>query len=199
MKTLTLERLYCDAVDVKPRDFDFGSGFAETWETVFPDVDAWTEKQACDWLSDNGYDAKGEPKDQAKEAMMESESYAPMMNYIYPLPDFRHEPAKAQELIEDTNCVIVLIKDDCDDYCETPYLALSGGGMDLSWDICEAYMLLGYFPPVHFCQLPQFAGKKLTEKAQWIIDGCKESCKIVGNFAKAKASDLERLEQNMKQ
>lgn len=29
-------------------------------------------------------------------------------------------------------------------------LALTGGGMDYGWEICEAYIRLGFLPPVYF-------------------------------------------------
>jgi hypothetical protein len=42
-------------------------------------------------------------------------------------------------------------------------LALTGGGMDLSWEICEAFVRLGFLPPVHFCDLPDM-GRTLAFK-----------------------------------
>lgn len=35
-------------------------------------------------------------------------------------------------------------------------LALTGGGMDLTWDIVRAFASLGYLPPVAFCRPPGF-------------------------------------------
>lgn len=198
-KKKSIEGLWCNALDVKPRDFDFGAGFCENWEIVYPNIDEWSEEQCCNWLDDFGYEDKGgNPSETVRNRMLGSENYCPMMNYIYPLPDLRHDPANAQEIIENTSCVIVLIEDDCDKYSKTPYLALAGGGMDLSWDICEAYMLLGYLPPVHFCRLPDFAGKKLDETAQWIIDGCKKSCKVFSIWQKNQLKDLQTLQEQMR-
>lgn len=66
--------------------------------------------------------------------------------------------------------------DDCDDAAETiahlplcviqfrdgeTGFALTGGGQDLSWEICEAYIAVGCCPPFHFCSdLPRLAGHK---------------------------------------
>jgi hypothetical protein len=35
--------------------------------------------------------------------------------------------------------------------------------MDMSWDICKAYVLLGHLPPVEYCDLPMFAGGMRTD------------------------------------
>lgn len=200
-----LDNLFCDAVDVKPLNYDFGKGYAEEWDTVYPDVDDWTIKQCREWLDEQGRDEtsfgmESDSEDEqewqstVRDCMLESENYAPMMNCIYPLPDLRHSEQEAQALIEDTNCVIVLIRKD-ERYPDTPYMALSGGGMDLSWDICRAYMLLGYLPPVHFCRLPAFAGKKLNGEAEWVVNGCVKSCEIAKNQAEYKITDLQHLRE----
>lgn len=198
----TLEGLYCDAVSVKPQDFDFGEGFTERWDIIYPAVDSWNKKKCYQYLDNCGYDydrneSLDDLREKVKDEMFSNEHFAPMMNYIYPLPDFRLDPGDAQERIEDTNCVIVLIAEDgkCPD---VPYMALSGGGMDLSWDICEAYMLLGYLPPVHFCNLPNFAGKKLDETSKWVVDGCKKSCELAELWAAQTSKNLDDLEKTMK-
>jgi len=113
MKTIqqkSLDNLYCDAINAIPQDFDFSSGFAETWDTVYPNISEWTVKQCYDWLEENGYDTTDyDAETLVYDAMMESGRYCPMMNYIYSLPNLKHSEEEAQRLIEDTNCVIVLI------------------------------------------------------------------------------------------
>lgn len=118
-------------------------------------------------------------RDKAREAYQEddSERFNPMMNYYYPLPDFDGNEAGEGQLLLDRHGGAVAIVE-LDPNGDTQYaLALTGGGMDLRWDICEGFMLLGYLPPVYFVDLPRFAGKQLTERAAWIIDGCIEACK----------------------
>lgn len=86
----------------------------------------------------------------------------PMMSYYYPLPDgfrnwgehpFPRDEYAAADALRDVPLCVVRI--DGDGYG----LALTGGGMDLSWEIAEAFALLGYLPPVHFADLPGMAGK----------------------------------------
>ena len=59
------------------------------------------------------------------------------------------------------------------------YLALTGCGMDMTWEIVESYINLGYYPPAHFCRLPCMAGKNLNKgtKDSEIIEICNESLK----------------------
>ncbi len=61
----------------------------------------------------------------------------PMMNYAYPI--FNDSPTDKEifKVCDNTNCTVVYNTDkDC------YYLALTGGGMDLSQDIAYAYMLI---------------------------------------------------------
>lgn len=62
-------------------------------------------------------------------------------------------------------------------------LVLTGGGMDLSWEICEAYMVLGQLPPVHFCDLPGMAGRGESARDRSIIAACLRSLAIVAERA----------------
>lgn len=100
----------------------------------------------------------------------------PMMSYYYPL-DVRDsfDPREAAKLLVHLPLVIVEFQEGemspTGDYA----LALSGGGMDLSWEICEAFMRLGYLPPVHFSDLPQMAGRGASAKDRWIIAACRRS------------------------
>lgn len=84
----------------------------------------------------------------------------PMMNYWYPISEnagqySRFDPVEAALKIADEPLCIVLVEDQYG-------LALTGGGMDLSWEICSAFIKLGKLPPVHFANLPKFAGLTLT-------------------------------------
>jgi hypothetical protein len=98
---------------------------------------------------------------------MENGEWEPMMNYAYPLPmDFK----VPDDFRDRLSCLtIVLIQGN-------PYLALTGGGMDLSWEICESYIALGYYPPYHFCRLPGMAGRGESKSDQNIIKCCLKSC-----------------------
>jgi hypothetical protein len=120
----------------------------------------------------------------------EPDRYTPMMSYYYPLPELKYQwpsPEVAQahlDLYGGPVC-IALVGDD-------PVLALTGGGMDLSDRIAETYMLLGYLPPFHFCDLPEYGGA-LTEQRRWVLDGCLRSCQVVEGWAQRRRQKLERL------
>lgn len=95
--------------------------------------------------------------------------FVPMMNYCYQLENEFNMPENIKEILGEAGAITLIQKTENDKY----YLALSGGGMDLSWEICRAYILLGYLPPAKFCYLPKFAGmdfKKARNKK--VIDAC---------------------------
>lgn len=54
------------------------------------------------------------------------------------------------------------------------YLMLSGGGMDMSWYIAEAFYQNGYAPPLYVCKLPAMAGKQTNDDTS-IIEACNTS------------------------
>ncbi len=117
-------------------------------------------------------------------------SWEPMMNYYYPLPgEFDGEDAAKIDHLP--LCIVHFLEDD------SYALALTGGGMNLSWEICEAHMRLGYLPPTHF-RLPRMAGTPPNERNRWIIDGCIRSAEISAIWAKANEKDLIRLKNWMR-
>ena len=108
----------------------------------------------------------------------------PMINYCYELPYLEHSPQQAQEILANghVSCVVVELEDET-------VLALCGGGMDMSWDICKAYMLLGYIPPFHFCSLPALAGHEDNP----VKEACMFSCEAVISRAESTLSHLSNL------
>ena len=228
-----IKRMYCDAVDVKPVDFDWTVGYGEDdgWEIVYPDVSGWDLARCKDYLMDRGGDEfpelnpwgmgyeslrefLGSDADESCEDFSETElrdvildseevldawrefvaekiqedsdSFTPMMSYYYPLPYFgRMDPSTAQtKLIGSGSAIVAIVAGET-------VLALAGGGMDLSWDICRAYMLLGYLPPVYFCELPAYAD--LPRDASWIISGCLRSIEVMRQWIANKEDSLRRL------
>ena len=107
---------------------------------------------------------------------MESEDFVPMMNYCYQLESDFKVPDNIKEILNEAGA-ITLIRKTKEEWIKGEYfLALSGGGMDLSWDICRAYVLLGYLPPIKFCDLPKFAGMNFNKiRNKKIIQACKAS------------------------
>lgn len=64
----------------------------------------------------------------------------PMMNYAYPIEHFDGNESIIKKVNEQTACCIVYDTEE-----EEYYLALTGGGMDLSQDIAKAYMIVQGF------------------------------------------------------
>lgn len=214
-----IESLSAACIDARPFDVDWSEGFGETWETVDPfgEMDA---RALAEWIADRGdlpepwthddarrlcYDgAPFDPEDEDAEEKTEelreyarenaeTDDFAPMMNHAYPIEDGDAERMQAILAVRSLPVVVV-------EYQDRPVLALSGGGMDLSWEICESYMRLGYLPPVSFAaSLPAMADR--AEKAPdvsaqardlWILQGAEESCRILEERSRSRRERVER-------
>jgi hypothetical protein len=83
------------------------------------------------------------------------DGFYPMMNYAYPLETTPDED-KIIELCRETCLTVVYNNDD-----DTHYLALCGGGMDLSQSIARAYQLIEKWIPVslltEICTQPELS------------------------------------------
>ena len=107
----------------------------------------------------------------------------PMMNYYYPMgvPEFYRAHSTiwdaAKLLVDLPLCIVNFSEDD------SIALALTGGGMDFSWEICEAFMLLGELPPLHFSRPPRMAGRGESARDEWILSGCRESIKVAKRWS----------------
>lgn len=104
-----------------------------------------------------------------------------MMNYYYPLPDLHRvedDPTVAASRIADLPLCVIEWQDD--GYA----LALTGGGMDLSWEICEAFTRLGFLPPLHFSDLPGIAGHPRDDNQHYTIRACMRSASVAENWAR---------------
>lgn len=79
----------------------------------------------------------------------------PVMNYYYPLPAFSKDEAAAALAIADLPLCLVEFEDGLPWGADYAYaLALTGGGMNLAWQIQEAHLRLGYLAPEHATQFP---------------------------------------------
>lgn len=196
MKNSTpITELSLAAIDVNSVDFDFGYG---------PDNGDWEEVPVgllqCNYCEVHVFDdtyVEGDPcPDQGcfvlNTGYLVRPYYVPMMNYYYALPYYEGDPEADQLTLYQSSANVVLVKMVGVDYDEDTYvLALSGGGMDLSWDICHAYILLGYAPPLSFCDLPDFAGQDNRQEPFWtILKACLRSAKAVEQRAVRKTGQL---------
>ncbi len=101
------------------------------------------------------------------------DTHEPMMNYAYPLqcdPTLFDDGKERIIKVCRETCLTVMYKDDEDTY----YLALCGGGMDLSQSIARAYQILETWLPVSLlgavCKQPELSvsGEAWLEMAKQI-------------------------------
>lgn len=107
------------------------------------------------------------------DALSEQDVYSdgPMMNYWYPLDvssDF--DPVEAAAKIAHTNLCVVLVGDDYG-------LALTGGGMDFSWEIALAFIRIGYYPPAWITDPPRYSSE-LDDDQRLVLRALVERDKI---------------------
>lgn len=197
-----VEELSYANIDVKPIDFswdarnhkDYGERPAVDgcydepdglWREIYPKFDLANINLKLKEYDEGPFEADDpsdddsieEATEKANERWQEIERenghFQPMMNYYYPLDAYhwREDPQGLQARLDlfGGSCLLVEMDDKV-------VLTLMGGGMDLTWDICLAYILAGCLPPAHFASdLPEFAGMKLDKKHRIIIAACERS------------------------
>lgn len=57
------------------------------------------------------------------------------------------------------------------------WLMLGGGGMDFSWEICQAFYSRGYAPPLYACRLPAMSGRGTSDEDKELIAAVNEALK----------------------
>lgn len=117
------------------------------------------------------------------------DSAEPMMNYAYPL-DIEPSEEAIIEIVNKTNCT-VMEKDG--EY----FLALCGGGMDLSQDIALAYIIAQRWIPLELAlEVSTQDGLSMYGKEfRKIMRGCKESLNKDISHAKAR---VKRINDSIK-
>jgi hypothetical protein len=185
-----VSELSCAAIETQPIRYDWtahqvgdGDGEWEWWEAV--ECRQCGKYDTCNSGGGDTHDRNGTSK--CPGTLNESEG--PMMSCCYPLPAFPADIHKACLAIK--NLPLVIVRFDGDD--DRAALALSGGGMNLSWEICEAFMRLGYLPPTHF-DLPAMCGRGVTAKDRWILRGYVRACRAQRRWiARKKERALEAV------
>jgi len=107
----------------------------------------------------------------------------PMMNCFYPITDRLELPEKPWEVLE---CTTIVDIEGMDGYA----LALTGGGMDLSWEICRSFVNLGLLPPVHFAKLPRMGGRGTSERDKQLLRACLYSLMIKARWIEQSAESI---------
>lgn len=185
--------LNCDAIEMRPVAIDWQAAAGEDFEGYI--VYQATECPTCgklvvsSTLGENAHRDLVSEDNSARKCEGNIVNEGPMMDYWYPVK-LPHLADAALAIAHLPLCVVEFENG-------ATGLALTGGGMNLSWEICEAFILLGYLPPVHFCDLPGMAGKYKEKGTQEIIARCTESCKVAASWANRKADRLFDLGQSM--
>lgn len=124
---------------------------------------------------------------------LENKVWDPMVNYLYPLPDFDEQLPWIQSLRPYAEAIrpigIIYIADN-----EEYYLCLAGANDDFTWEICYAYMMLGYLPPYWACKLVNYSGLDMTQiKNQQIAFGALKSIEIGKHRMEVRERELKYL------
>lgn len=133
---------------------------------------------------------------QLTEKEEENQEYQPMMNYLWPIEEFEQgknnfNDKSLKKALDDAGAVTLIQRNDNGEY----YLALAGGGMDLSWDLAAGYVNLGYLPPFKICEhLPEFAGENYGDaKHRNVILACQRTIKFVENRAQRAIPEIQKF------
>lgn len=185
--------LHADAISAQTRHMDWSKGWGEVWEAY--------EATECDCkeygrLREDCPDCPGvivstSPQCPGCDHDLSDRFQGPQMNYSYPLPRLRMGEEEAAKAIKDLPLCLVRFLEEDDD--EEWALALTGGGMDLAWEICAAYVALGFIPPRQFWRLPKMAGYTLTSGRRRILSAIREGLRVERNWLRNDARDLASM------
>ncbi len=190
-----------DTINAQPIDIDWVDAFKnERAEIIYPDTSDLDLNELESLADALGFgfrltedETNAEMLDRYREelaehAMDQSYQIEPQMNYAYPITGFDRDLGGCQSLIvSETSCCLVMLDDE-------PVLALTGGGMDLSWDICQAYTILGLLPPLHFVSnLPKMAGMSYLKNRE-TLEACQRTAEIAVRWAQNAVANLNQLE-----
>lgn len=204
--------LFNCAVDSKSRRVDWSEALGEDFEgwQAFEVVDCEECDRSCicstgmgedqhRYIDHEVVDENGEALEDEDGDVLENECmgtiYAiegPMMNHFYPCELRSLSVEDAARAIAHLPLCVVQFKDG-----ETGF-ALTGGGMDLSWEICDAFISCGYLPPLQYCDLPDMAGQEKRPRTQLILAACQRSAEIAEGWAKRRGESLARLADKYK-
>lgn len=189
----TVAALYGDHVDVKPRTVDWREEAKRGTDSDDPGF-RWSQTVECpkcerQIATVNGalvdhnvaFDDEHDPCSCSGDSVDSDEG--PMMNCFYPC-DFHALEDAGAALAGLPLCAVEM-------YDGEKGLALTGGGMDLSWEICEAYIRLGHLPPVHF-DLSDMSGR-LTPSALLVLDAMEVSLDVIARRAAFARESLAML------
>lgn len=192
-----VKNLSAAAVNVETRSRDWSKGYGE--EDTSQSWEYW-EAVECSECGKMVVGARGEDRHCDVDHESSCDGYlcaeGHMMNYSYALPGFGMNAEEAARLIADLPLCLVQFTQEDDD--EEWALALTGGGMDLTWYIVEAYMRLGYLPPVDKCRMPDYSRHTYTRRRKWILADCARSLRVVRDQLNYRLCDLGHTRARLK-
>lgn len=189
-----------DTIDATPRRMNWAEGYdgdgfhagAGTWHSwasqVCENDDSDTGKRCGAIVATGGTCGKC-GKDNDSDA-------SPAMNSFYPLGSYamdKYNSTSPEDMaLKLAYLPLCLVRINGGEHSEDEWgLALTGGGMDLSWEICAAYVALDFVPPAHFARnLPAFSGMRLTASKRRILSACRESLRCQRDW---NARGLQRM------
>lgn len=194
--TPDVSHLSAACTDATSRDFECTEGCGETWE--------YTEADECSACGAKLIARHGEERHREIDESSACEGFVsgdgPMFNYLYPLDECPSDDEIKDALADLPLCVVTML-DEYNNYSSGPkaYLGLTGGGMNMAWYICTAYVRLGYLPPLAYCDLPKFAGMTLTDERRLVLAACKATAEIEARTAQGVGDRLTDLEAELSQ
>ena len=190
-KLPTIRSMYADCIDARSVDVDDWSAIlgyeGEDGKAVSIEAMECQECGALVIVRGGGGDCSHSDADGSTScAGSISSADGPMMNYHYPVGRLDDADAAARAIAHLPLCLI-----------EWPHggysLALTGGGMDLSWQIAEAFMCLGQLPPVDF-EPPRMAGE-MSPRRRHVLAAYLKSCAVLASRAKRAAKSARETRQ----
>ena len=184
----TVRDLHADFVDANPRTVDWNEIAKRS--TDDDSAYCWAEVVTCPHCEkptatiNGSLVGHGGDEECPGSGEYAQEAEGPMMAYFYPCEWRGATEDAAMQIAHLPLCVVEIDGE--------KGLALTGGGMDLSWEICESYIRLGFLPPVHFT-LPNMASRGLTERALLVLDAMEASLDVVARRAQWAREDVRRL------
>ena len=193
MATKTLKQIKVEVEQLSAEHIDSESRTVDWSELLGENMEGWRSYEAvtCDECNKTVcvVGPQGECRhndvDQDTECSGYINSEGPMMNYFYPC-NVRSAEAAALAV---SGCICVVEMED-----GTTGFALTGGGMDLSWDIARAYVECGFLPPA-WIRLPRFGGQTMNPRTRLIIEACKRTAELMAERARWNVGDLVNLEK----
>lgn len=179
-------------------------------------LDDWLLANWRDWLHVDTVhkievdmqDAKKEHDEDALEQAIEEfkgssayyeweEGFMPMMNALWPCePRYGMTDELAATAIDQHAGATVLVTINNEQHHGLQGIAMTGGGMNMSWDLCAAYICCSCIPPLRLLtDMPKFAGMKSSELTRAVL----ECMDLAADWLKSRAERLREYRADMDQ